>query len=173
MPVDESQQDDTLRGRFYRFFLVCYTGIKWALSKGLSFATIHSTKVSMAAMFLVTAFDPSISNGVLFIMFLAISMGNNSQMILLWRFTLFLISTLLFSQYSLRVFASNDYLLSVKHHEKNSILCLSGLIRCEDDASLATTFSNLELSNLRLYLPYYVLLVTFIVGYFILQSESY
>ena len=94
-------------------------------------------------------------------------------MLMIWKFTLVLISSLLFSQYSLRVFAPNDYLLQVKHHQKNSVLCLSGLIKCEDDASLATTFSNLELSNLKLYLPNYVLLITFIIGYFILQSENY
>ena len=92
---------------------------------------------------------------------------------LLWRFTLVAISLLLFSQYALRVFASNDYLLSVKHHQQNNVLCLSGLIKCEDDASLSVTFSNLELSNLKLYMPYYVLLLTFIIGYFILTSQNY
>ena len=50
---------------------------------------------------------------------------------------------------------------------------MSGLIKCEDDAEITMTFSNLELSNLKLYLPYYVLLITFIIGYFILTSENY
>ena len=167
------EKDETLRGRFYSFFQICYTGIKWALQKGLNFATIHSTKIAQAMLFSVTALDPNIFNGFLFVLFLAISMGNNSQMLPLWRFTLVAISLVLFSQYSLRVFASNDYLLSVKHHQKNNVLCLSGLIRCEDDASIETTFSNLELSNLKLYLPYYGLLITFICGYFILTSENY
>ena len=63
--------------------------------------------------------------------------------------------------------------MSVKHHQKNNVLCLSGLIKCEDDANLSVTFSNLELSNLKLYMPYYVLLLTFIIGYFILTSENY
>ena len=94
-------------------------------------------------------------------------------MLPLWRCTLVAISLVLFCQYSLRVFASNDYLLSVKHHQRNNVLCLSGLIRCEDDITLETTFSNLELSNLKLYLPYYGLLITFIIGYFILTSENY
>ena len=53
------------------------------------------------------------------------------------------------------------------------MICLSGLIRCEDDPNLSTTFSNLELINLKLYLPYYVLLITFIVSYFILTSANY
>ena len=81
--------------------------------------------------------EPNIFNGFLFIMFLAISMGNNSQMLFFWRFTLGLISLLLFAQYSLRVFASNDFLLAVKHRERNNLLCLSGLVKCEDDSTLS------------------------------------
>ena len=94
---DEEEKDETLRGRFYRFFQVCYVGIKWTLQKGLNFATIHSTKVAMIVLFLVTAVQPNIFNGFLFVLFLSISMGNNSQMQLLWRFTLVAISVLLFA----------------------------------------------------------------------------
>lgn len=72
------EKDETLRGRFYSFFQVCYTGIKWALQKGLNFATIHSTKIAQAMLFSITALDPNIFNGFLFVLFLGISMGNNS-----------------------------------------------------------------------------------------------
>lgn len=72
------EKDETLRGRFYSFFQVCYTGIKWALQKGLNFATIHSTKIAQAMLFSITALDPNIFNGCLFVLFLGISMGNNS-----------------------------------------------------------------------------------------------
>ena len=110
---EESQvpADETLRGRFYHFFSICYGGLKWVLGKTLNFATIHSTKIALSLLFFVTAFEPNIFNGVLFCMFLAIAMGNNSQMLLFWRFTLVLISLFLFCQYSIRVFATNDYLL--------------------------------------------------------------
>ena len=84
-----------------------------------------------------------------------------------------MISLILTSQYSLRVFASNDYLMSVRHRERNNLLCLSGLIRCEDDPAIETTYSNLEFMYLKMYLPYYVLLTAFILGFFILKSENY
>ena len=127
----------------------------------------------MFLLFFVTALDPNIFNGVLFIMFLAIQMGNNSQMILLWKFTLMLISLLLFCQYSILVFAPDDYLLTLRHGEKNNMMCISGLLSCEDDDTPSQTFSNLEYINMKLYMPYYALLLTFILGYFILTSENY
>ena len=49
----------------------------------------------MTILFLVTASEPNIINCVLFTMFLLISMGNNSQMLSLWRITLGLIAGLL------------------------------------------------------------------------------
>ena len=74
----------------------------------------------------------------------------------------------------MRVFSTEDYYLAVKHHrEGSSLLCLSGLVRCEDDPRIATTFSQLELINMRLYLPYIALLLTFILGHFILTSQNY
>ena len=127
----------------------------------------------MSVLFCVTVLDPNAFNALLFISFMCITMGNNTQMLVFWRITLMMISAILFSQYSLRVFASNNFLIEVKHHQRNNLICLSGLLKCEDDAILAKTFSNLEFINLKLYLPYYVLLITFIVSYFILTSENY
>lgn len=143
------------------------------LGKTLNFATIHSTKLAMFLLFFVTALDPNIFNGVLFIMFLAIQMGNNSQMILLWKFTLILISLLLFCQYSIQVFTPDNYLLTLRHREKNNVMCISGLLKCDDDDLFSQTFANLEYVNMKLYMPYYTLLLTFILGYFILTSENY
>ena len=70
-------------------------------------------------------------------------------MVTLWRISIFMISLLLISQYSLRVFASNSYLVSVRLREKNNLLCLSGFIKCEDDTSINTTYANLELMYLK------------------------
>lgn len=100
-------------------------------------------------------------------------MANNSQILILWRFTLGLISLLMCSQYSYRVFTPNEYLLSVKHREKTSFMCLSGLLKCEDDDTLSKTYSNLESINIKLYLPYYMLLITFVLAHYILTSTNY
>lgn len=91
-------------------------------------------------------------------------------MLQIWRGTLVLISIMLFSQYSFRVFSPNDYLFAVKHRKESNLLCLSGLIMCVDDPAISTAFSNLELINLKLYVPYYALLIIFILAYFILSS---
>jgi hypothetical protein len=61
----------------------------------------------------------------------------------------------------------------MKHREKSNLMCISGLIKCEDDDTLSQTFSSLEYINMKLYLPYYSLLLTFILGYLILTSENY
>ena len=53
------------------------------------------------------------------------------------------------------------------------MMCISGLLSCEDDDTPSPTFSNLEYINMKLYMPYYALLLTFILGYFILTSENY
>jgi len=94
---------------------VCYTGIKWFLRKVLAFSTIHSTKVAMSVLFIVTVSDPNIINGILFFIFLLIAMGNNSQMLIMWRITLGVTAALLSAQYGLRVFAWSDYVLSLKN----------------------------------------------------------
>ena len=139
----------------------------------MNFATIHTTKVALAVLFIVTAIEPNMFNAILFVMFLAICMANNSQILILWRFTLGLISLLMCSQYSYRVFTPNEYLLSVKHREKTSFMCLSGLLKCEDDDTLSKTYSNLESINIKLYLPYYMLLITFVLAHYILTSTNY
>lgn len=92
-------------------------------------------------------------------------------MLALWKFTLGLIGVLLFSQYSVRVLVTNEYQISLKHHNKSSFVCLSGLIKCEDSDVL--TYSNLEFVNFMLYLPYLALLLTFVIGYFIQTSDHY
>lgn len=46
-------------------------------------------------------------------------------------------------------------------------------MKCEDDETLSTTFSNLEYINLKLYAPYYVLLITFVLAHYILTSSNY
>ena len=92
---------------------------------------------------------------------------------MLWRSTLVITAARLFAQYGLRVFAPNNFLLDVKSKQRNSALCYSGLISCEDDEQLNVAFSNHEYNNFKLYLPYCILLIAFILGHFILTSENY
>ena len=124
-------------------------------------------------LFLVTTLGPNIINGILFVMFLILSMSNNSQLLPLWRVTIIMVALVLCAQYGLRVFANDEYLYEVQHHKQSSAMCLSGLIRCEDADLLNESFSNLEYIYLKLYLPYIGLLMAFILGHFILTSANY
>ena len=70
--------DDTIRSKVYQFLSKVYVAIWLFLSRATNHATIHSTKFSLLVLFFVTAFQPSVFNGILFIMFLLLSMANNS-----------------------------------------------------------------------------------------------
>ena len=167
------EEDMTMRGCFYRFFNVCYSAIRKVVRVGLDFATVHSTKFALSVLFLVSVTDPNIINGLLFVIFGVLAMSKNTQMLTLWRFAVFFISLLLCSMYGLRVFAPQDWLAAVKSHQKNHVLCLSGLLVCEDDLSESESFGNLEYANLKLYIPYCTLLVTFVLAHYILTSTKY
>lgn len=73
-----NHQDDTMRGMVYRVLAQIYSALRVLLGKATKHATIHSTKLSLLTLFSVTAFQPNIFNGILFIMFLLLSMANNS-----------------------------------------------------------------------------------------------
>ena len=102
-------------------------------------------------------------------MFLLLSMANNSQMLFYWKVTLTLVGVILCSQYSTRVFVSDELLTEFKQSKKQ--ICLTGLIRC--DKMAVEAYSSLELQNMMLYMPYFVLLITFVLSYFIMTSDTY
>lgn len=162
-------QDNTLRGTVYQLLARVYVAGWVLLSKATNHATIHSTKFSLLVLFSVTAFQPSVFNGILFIMFLLLSMANNSQMLFYWKITLVLVALILCSQYSTRVFATEELLNEMKQSRKQ--ICLTGLIRCDKMAIEA--YSSLEIQNMMLYVPYFVLLITFVLSYFIMTSDTY
>lgn len=122
-------------------------------------------------LFFVTAFQPNIFNGILFIMFLLLSMANNSQTLAYWRVTLILVSLIICSQYSVHVFASNEYLVNIK--QSKGKICLTGLLSCDNLSEQNEAYASIEFQNIQLYLPYFALLVTFVLSYFILTSENY
>ena len=76
--LQSNQQDDTLRGMVYQVLAQIYAVARVLLGKATNHATIHSSKLSLLVLFSVTAFQPSVFNGILFIMFLLLSMANNS-----------------------------------------------------------------------------------------------
>ena len=96
-------------------------------------------------------------------------MANNSQMLFYWKITLVLVALILCSQYSTRVFATEELLNEMKQSRKQ--ICLTGLIRCDKMAIEA--YSSLEIQNMMLYVPYFVLLITFVLSYFIMTSDTY
>lgn len=59
--------------------------------KMTNLTTIHSAKFALIVLFGVTAFQPSIVNAMLFVMFLLLATSNNSQMLTYWKITLSLV----------------------------------------------------------------------------------
>ena len=47
------------------------------------------------------------------------------------------------------------------------------MLSCEVLSEQNDAFASVELQNMQLYLPYFALLVTFVLSYFILTSENY
>lgn len=109
----------------YRFFLRLF-------KKTTNLITIHSAKFALMILFAVTAFQPNIVNAVLFVMFLMLTMSNNSQTLTYWKITLSLVCCMITGQYYVRVFAAKDTLDRLKQI-KTSNICLSGLVSCEQD----------------------------------------
>jgi hypothetical protein len=100
------------------------------LHGGLNQATIHFTKVAMILLFFVSAAEMTLFNCLLFGMFLLLALSNNSKVLKLWKGTLLLTTLFICCQYSIRIFATNDYLLSLKHSELTNPICLVGILKC-------------------------------------------
>ena len=161
-----------MRGWFERKFAELQVLVKFILQRCLNFATIHSTKAALILLFCVSAFQTNAFNFVLFLMFIILAMANNNYMLLLWKTTLVILTLLLCCQYSVRIFAPNDYLLSIKHNKMTDPICLVGIVNCQESQD-NKAYMNMELVNFKLYLPYYALLLTFVLSYFILTSQNY
>ena len=92
-------------------------------------------------------------------------------MLAYWRVTLVLVGLILCGQYSTRVFASDEYLVNAK--QSKGKICLTGLLSCDNLSEQNEAYASVELQNIMLYLPYFGLLVTFVLSYFIMTSENY
>ena len=78
-------------------------------------------------------------------------------------------------QYYIRIFTSSTTMERLKQ-QKTSKLCLSGLVSCQTpstEAELSVLYGNTEVQNFKLYMPYVMLLLTFIIAYLILMSQNY
>ena len=92
-------------------------------------------------------------------------------MLAYWRVTLALVSLIICGQYSTRVFVSDEYLVNIK--QSKGKICLTGLLSCDTLSEQSEAYASVELQNIMLYLPYFGLLVTFVLSYFIMTSENY
>jgi len=122
--------DETTRGRFQRYSAKVFNALSSFYSTMVNYATIHSTKLALLTLFIVSAFNANLPNLILFVMFILLAMSNNTQVLGYWRLTLGLVSTLITAQYCFHVFLKKE--TEINKEFGNGILCLSGMLLCTE-----------------------------------------